>query len=315
MNTSPHTASVRLSLRARLLRKITGLLLQPILSGKLAPTVQRAKLARIGKLMQLLLPRGTLVSQQSLGGVPTEWVENLQHPVQGYLLYLHGGAYSIGSPQSHRNLTAHLARRCGLRVAVPDYRLAPEHPFPAAVDDALAAYRGLLDLGVAAQDILIAGDSAGGGLTLACALAIREAKLPLPAGLICLSPWTDLTNSGDSIHGNAASEVILSPAGFEIYTADYLAGADPRTPLASPLHANLAGLPPLLIQVADIEMLYSDATRLAEAAKRAGVATELQVYPGLWHVWQLYAGQMPEADDAVFCIAHFVAARLSQAGT
>jgi acetyl esterase/lipase len=312
MNKTAPEKAQRHSLRARLLRHGTRLLLRPILSGVLSPPQQRKRLTRITDLMQLLVPRCTLISQQPLGGVPAEWIENLHSGVQGYMLYLHGGAYTIGSPQSHRNLTAHLAKRCALRIAAIDYRLAPEHPFPAAVDDALAAYRGLLDLGVAPQDILIAGDSAGGGLTLACALAIRDARLPQPAGLICLSPWTDLTNSGDSMRSNAETEVMLSLSGVDGYTKGYLQGADPRTPLASPLFADLAGLPPILVQAADAEILYNDATRFVDAAKRAGVAVELQTAPGLWHVWQLYAGQMPEADDALGSIAQFVGAHLGK---
>jgi acetyl esterase/lipase len=305
-------APTKLSLRASLLRRGTRFLLHPVLSGTLTPAQQRKRLGFITNLMKLLTPRGTLTSQQMLGGVPTEWVENIHSGVQGYMLFLHGGAYVIGSPQSHRNLTAHLAKRCSLRVAAIDYRLAPEHPFPAAVDDALAAYRGLLDMGVEAQDIVIAGDSAGGGLTLACALAIRDAGLPQPSALVVLSPWTDLTNSSESMRSNADTEVMLSLSGTNNYAKQYLQGADLRTPLASPLFANLAGLPPTLIQVADIEVLYNDATRYAEASKRAGVETVLQVSPNLWHVWQLYAGQMPEADDAIWRISHFIGMYLGQ---
>lgn len=302
----------RPSLRARLLRHGTRFLLRPILSGNLTPENQRKRLTFITNLIKILAPRGTLVTQQTLGGVPMEWVENVNSGVQGYMLYLHGGAYVIGSPQSHRNLTANLAKHCSLRVAVIDYRLAPEHAFPAGLDDALAAYRGLLDMGVEAQDIVIAGDSAGGGLTLACALAARDAGLPMPAALVCLSPWTDLTNSSESMLSNAATEVMLSHAGTTNYAQQYLQGTDPRTPLASPLFANLAGLPPTLIQVADIEVLYNDSTRYAEASKKAGVETVLQVSPNLWHVWQLYAGQMPEADDAIWRISHFIGTHLGQ---
>lgn len=305
-------SSSSVSLRARLLRQATRFLLHPVLSGSLSPEQQRKRLTFITRMMKYLAPRGTLATQQTLGGVPMEWVENVNSGVQGYMLYLHGGAYVIGSPQSHRNLTAHLAKHCALRVAAIDYRLAPEHAFPAAVDDALAAYRGMLEMGIEAQDIVIAGDSAGGGLALACALAVREAGLPLPAALVCLSPWTDLTNVSESMRSNAATEVMLSLNGIQNYTQQYLQGADPRTPFASPLHANLAGLPPTLIQVADIEVLYNDATRYAEASKKAGVETVLQVSPNLWHVWQLYAGQMPEADDAIWRIAHFVSTYIGQ---
>ncbi|MES2488324.1 MAG: alpha/beta hydrolase [Pseudomonadota bacterium] len=305
-------APTRPSLRARFLRHGTRFLLQPVLSGSLSPERQRARLTLITRLMKFLAPRGTLATQETLGGVPMEWVENIHSGVQGYMLYLHGGAYVIGSPQSHRNLTAHLAKHCALRVAVIDYRLAPEHAFPAAVDDALAAYRGMLDMGIEAQDVIIAGDSAGGGLTLACALAAREAGLPLPAALVCMSPWTDLTNVSESMQKNAATEVMLSYNGIQTYTQQYLQGADPRTPFASPLHADLKGLPPTLIQVADIEVLYNDSTRYAEASKKAGVETVLQVSPDLWHVWQLYAGQMPEADDAIWHIAQFIGVHLGQ---
>ncbi len=305
----------KVSLRASVLRRATRFLLRPVLSGTMTPEQQRKRLGFITKLMKLITPRGTLISQQTLGGVPMEWVENIHSGVQGYMLFLHGGAYAIGSPQSHRNLTAHLAKHCSLRVAAIDYRLAPEHAFPAAVDDALAAYRGLLEMGIEAQDIVIAGDSAGGGLTLACALAARDAGLPLPSALVVLSPWTDLTNSGESMRSNADTEVMLSLAGTNNYAKLYLRGADLRTPLASPLYADLSGLPPTLIQVADIEVLYNDSTRYAEASRRAGVETVLQVSPNLWHVWQLYAGQMPEADDAIWRISHFIGTHLGRKNT
>jgi acetyl esterase/lipase len=226
------------------------------------------------------------------------------------MLFLHGGAYVIGSPASHCNLTAHLARSCALRLAVPDYRLAPEHPFPAALDDALAAYKGLLELGVAPQDIILSGDSAGGGLALACAVSIRDAGLPLPAALVLVSPWADLGLAGTSIEGNKDSEIILTHKALADSAQMYLAGKNARTPLASPLFANLAGLPPLLIQVTDAEMLYDDSVRLAEAASAAGVSVELDAAPRLWHDWQIFAGQLPEADYALARIARFVSAKL-----
>lgn len=298
------------SIRARMLRRITRWLIAPIFRSGHAPEQQRSKLERVAGLSQLIKPAGTQITQSPLGGVPTEWVENLHKGAQAHLLFFHGGAYVIGSPHSHRNLTAHLASRCGLRVAAVDYRLAPEHPFPAAPDDALAAYRGLLALGVPPQQILIGGDSAGGGLALACALAIREARLPLPAGLICISPWVDLGVSGESMTGQRDTEVILTPQVLAEAAALYLGSASVKQPLASSLFADLGGLPPLLIQVTDAEILYGDATRLAEAARRQGVDTTLQIAPGLWHDWQLFAGQMPEADEAIRHIARFVEQRL-----
>ena len=299
------------SIRARLLRLTTRWLLAPIFRSGYAPELQRQKLERVTRLSQLLMPAGTQFTQNSLGGLRTEWVENLLKGVQGHLLFFHGGAYVVGSPRTHRNLTAHLARRCSLRVAAVDYRLAPEDPFPAATDDALAAYRALLTQGVPAQQIILGGDSAGGGLAMACAIAIRDAGLQPPAGVICISPWVDLTISGESITRQSETEVILTPQVLIDAAALYLNKASTQNPLASPLFADLRGLPPLLIQVTDAEILYSDSTRLAEAATRQGVNTTLQVAPGLWHDWQLYAGQMPEADAALELIAKFVRECLS----
>lgn len=293
------------SIRARLLRLTTRWLITPILRAGHAPEQQRKKLERVTKLSQLLMPAGTQFTQNPLGGLPTEWVENLLKGVQGHLLFFHGGAYVIGSPQTHRNLTAHLAKCCSLRVVAVDYRLAPEHPFPAATDDALTAYRALLDQGVPAQQIILGGDSAGGGLAMACAIAIRDAGLPLPAGLICISPWVDLAVSGESMTRQSKTEVILTPQVLADAAALYLDKTSAQHPLASPLFADLHGLPPLLIQVTDAEILYSDSTRLAAAAKKQDVNTTLQIAPGLWHDWHLFAGQMPEADAALKLIAQF----------
>ena len=311
MTTSTFPASH--SLRSGLLRLTTRWLITPIFRSGYTPEVQRIKLERITKLSQLLMPSGVRFTQNPLGGVPTEWAENLLFEAQGHLLYFHGGAYVLGSPGTHRNLTAHLAKRCGLRVASVDYRLAPEQPFPAATDDALAAYRDLLAQGIAPSKILIGGDSAGGGLTLACALAIRDAGLPLPAGLICISPWTDLTLSGESMTRQRDTEVILTQQALADAAAQYLGKTSAQHPLASPLFADLSGLPPVLIQVTDAEVLYSDSTRFAEAAARQGVKTTLQVAPGLWHDWHLYAGQMPEADVALHHIKQFCDERLKSA--
>lgn len=294
------------SIRARILRQVTRWLITPIFRSGYTPQQERIKLERVTALSQLLMPAGTQHTQSPLGVLPTEWVENLRRPTQAHLLFFHGGAYVIGSPGSHRNLTAHLASRCGLRVAAVDYRLAPEHPFPAATDDALAAYRALLDLGLSPQQIFIGGDSAGGGLALACAVSLRDAGLPMPAGLICISPWADLGLSGESMTRQSETEVILTQQALADAAALYLGKTHTQHPLASPLFADLHGLPPLLIQVTDAEILYSDSTRLATVAQQQGVKTTLQIAPGLWHDWQLFAGQMPEADVALKLIADFV---------
>lgn len=298
------------SLRARLLRMTTRLLIAPIFRSGHTPAIQRKKLLRVSRLSQLLVPAGTQHSERTIGGVPAEWTENLRSGVRGHLLYFHGGAFVIGAPGTHRNLTNHLAKQCGLRVVSLDYRLAPEHPFPAATDDGLAAYRALLASGVPANQIIIGGDSAGGGLTMACALAIRDAGLPLPAGLVCVSPWVDLTVSGEGMTRQRDTELILTRDVLAEAAALYLGAQSAQQAFASPLFANLRGLPPLLIQVTDAEILYGDSTRLAAAAEQQGVATQLEVSPNLWHDWQIFAGLMPEADAAVSRIAAFVTAQL-----
>lgn len=295
-----------LSLRGRLLRRPVRWLLAPLFRAGRSPALRRRTLLRIVAMKQLPLPPCTRVSSDTLRGVPAEWVEQTRKPTSRVLMYLHGGAYVIGAPRVYRELNAKLALRAQARVVAVDYRLAPEHPFPAAVDDAVAAYRALLERGVAASDIVIGGDSAGGGLSLACALRLRELGLPLPAALMLFSPWTDLALSGASLRECAESELVLEAEGLREAVRDYLGGHDAHTPLASPLYADLAGLPPTLIQVTDTEMLYDDARRLAAVMEAAGDKVTLRVWPGLWHVWQVFVGLLPEADAAVREAAEFI---------
>ena len=228
-------------------------------------------------------------------------------------MYLHGGAYVSGSIRSYRRLVTHLAAATGCRVVAVDYRLAPEHPYPAAYADSLAVYTALV-AEAANQTIIIAGDSAGGGLAMATAVGLRDCGAPLPAGLVCIAPWSDLTCSGDSMRSRAGRERMLTPAGVAADARRYAAGAELRTPLISPLFADLRGLPPMLIQVGEDEILLDDSTRLAASARSAGVTVNLEVWPRLWHVWHLYAGLMPEADAAIGSIADFVAARIRRQG-
>jgi acetyl esterase/lipase len=222
------------------------------------------------------------------------------------VVYFHGGGYSIGSPRSHRHLAAAIGRAAGAAVLLPDYRLAPEHAFPAAVDDAVAAYRGLLDRGQAPARTVFAGDSAGGGLTVAALLALRERSLPLPAAAACISPWVDLSCGGASYATRAASDPIVTRQGVMEMARAYLGAADPRTPLASPLFADLAGLPPLLIQVGSEEVLLDDAVGLAERAKGAGVATTLEIWPGMIHVWHWFLPMLDEARSAIDAVGAFI---------
>jgi len=205
------------------------------------------------------------------------------------VLYLHGGGYVIGSSRSHRHLAAAIGDAAKTRVLLPNYRLAPEHPFPAAVEDAVEAYRWLLDrMLIAPERIVIAGDSAGGGLTVATLLALRDAYLPLPAAGVCISPWVDLTCSGSTYVTRADADPIVTREGVAAMATAYLGSADAKDPLASPLFADLQGLPPLLIHVGDDEVLLDDSVQLAERARKAGVDATLDVWPKMVHVWHWF---------------------------
>ncbi|HEY1077297.1 MAG TPA: alpha/beta hydrolase [Fontimonas sp.] len=295
----------RLTLRSHLFRQAVRWFVVPCISGT-APVVQRrARLEWTMRLARLPMPAGTRVEAASFRGVPGEWVRNTRVAPRRTVLYLHGGAYAIGSPAVYREYMAQLALHWQAQIAIIDYRLAPEHPFPAALDDAIASYQSLLESGIAADRIVVAGDSAGGGLTLACALKARELGLPLPAALAVVAPWVDMTVSGESAQQKTRDDMLFTDR-IRAAATDYLGGAAPTTPLASPLHADLRGLPPTLIQVTDTEILYSDALRLDAALREAGVRSDLRVWKGLWHVWPLFAGKLPEATDSVLEAAAFL---------
>jgi epsilon-lactone hydrolase len=240
------------------------------------------------------------------GGVPAEWIVAPGAAADRFLLYLHGGGYVLGSINTHREMVSRLSRAAGARALALDYRLAPEHPFPAAVNDATAAYRWLLSQDAKPERTVIAGDSAGGGLALATLVAIRDAKLPLPAAGVCLSPWADMEGVGASMTSKAKEDPVVQKEMLLNMAKLYLGGADPKSPLAAPLHADLHGLPPLLIQVGSAETLLDDATRVAERAKAAGVKVDLEVWNEMIHVWQLFAPILPEGQEAIAKIGTFI---------
>jgi monoterpene epsilon-lactone hydrolase len=242
------------------------------------------------------------------GGVRSEWIVPPGATEGRVLLYLHGGGYVVGSVDMYRDLISRLARAAGARALGIDYRLAPEHPFPAAVEDATAAYRWLVSHGTAPARIAIAGDSAGGGLTLATLTALRDAGEPLPAAAACLSPWVDLQGIGASMTSKAAVDPFVQKEMIQFMAQQYLGDRDPRTPLAAPLYADLQGLPPLLIQVGTAEVLLDDATRIAERARAAGVEVSLEVWDDMIHVWQLFAPILPEGQQAIERIGAFIRA-------
>jgi monoterpene epsilon-lactone hydrolase len=257
------------------------------------------------------VPFAIQVSPAHLGGIPGERLEG-PSPGNSVLLYLHGGGYFACSAETHRPITTFFALQ-GFHVFAPDYRLAPENRFPAAVEDVVIFYHALLNAGYPPQRIVVAGESAGGGLTLSLMLALRAAGVPLPAAAALFSPWTDLAATGDSIRTNTDRCAMFHGAGVAYSARYYLGDTDPRNPLASPLYADLAGLPPLLIHVGADEVLLDDSTRLAERARAAGVPVELKIWPIVPHAWQLAPHMIPEArqslrESAAFLRTHIAAA-------
>lgn len=248
----------------------------------------------------------------TLGGIPARWSSTPGASRDRAVLYLHGGGYMLGSSQAYRPLFSEMARAAGARGVAIDYRLAPENPFPAAVDDAVAAYRALLGQGIAAGAIAIAGDSAGGGLTVATLVAARDAGLPMPTAAVAISPWADMECTGATLVSKAAEDPSLNRAGLIGMGTAYLNGQSARNPLASPIYANLAGLPPLLIQVGSIEVLLDDATRLAARAGEANVEVQLEIWPRVPHVWHGFAFRLSEGRDAIAAAGAFIAARFAR---
>jgi acetyl esterase/lipase len=243
-------------------------------------------------------PDGVRFTDADADGVPSQWAVPDAAGQDRVLLYLHGGGYCYCSIRSHRKVTGHLARAAGWRALNVDYRLAPEDPFPAALDDALTAYQWLTRQ-VSPGHVAVGGDSAGGGLTMALLLRLRDEGLPLPGAGVLLSPWVDLAMTGDSITTRADLDARQEAAGTKACADGYLNGHDPRDPYASPLYGDLAGLPPLYIQAGDYDILVDDSHRLADKARRSGVTVRLDIFPEMLHAHQLWAGNMPEADDAV----------------
>lgn len=254
------------------------------------------------------VPTKIRVSPATLNGVPGEWLEG-PNPGNAVLLYLHGGGYFGCSAETHRPITASFALE-NFRVFSADYRLAPENPFPAALDDAVAVYCGLLAEGHPPERIVLAGDSAGGALVVSLMLALRSAAVPLPAGAALFSPWTDLAATGESVRTNARRCAMFSGPDIGPSARYYLGNTAPDNPLASPLYADLKGLPPLLIHVGADEILRDDSTRLAERARNAGVSVELKIWPVVPHAWQLAPHKIPEARQSLHESAAFFELKL-----
>ncbi len=265
---------------------------------------RRARMERMARLSPT--PGETRVERVDADGIRSEWVSHPGTKQDRTLVYLHGGGYYAGSLTTHQGLAARIALAADARVLLVDYRLAPEHPFPAAVEDATRICRWLLRQGFAPERIAVAGDSAGGGLAVAAMLELKAAGEPLPEAAVCLSPWFDLAGTGESIETRASLDPTLRSSDLAFVARCYLGSADPRTPTASPLYADLMGLPPILIQVGTDEILLDDSRRFAERARQMGVAVRLDIWDEMFHVWHAYARLIPEARKAIAEIGEFL---------
>ena len=298
------------SLRARLVNRYLRLVMKPKRLDLIDPPVLRDWIER---RVIALLPKGVVREDVADGEVKGERLR----PAEGTartVLYLHGGGYVFGSPRTHRTLTYPLALAAEAEVFAPAYRLAPEHPCPAAIEDAIAAYEWLLAAGRKAESIVVAGDSAGGGLALAMLLALKEGRRPAPAGAVLFSPWTDLSGAGATMTSNARSDAMFNRYSILGGAPLYCGGLDPKDPLVSPLYGDLAGLPPLLVFASQSEMLYDDSKRLVEKAKEAGVAVRFESRRGLAHVWPLFHPLLPEAREALDIAGAFIRERTGEGG-
>lgn len=267
-----------------------------------------AELREEFKRQMTKIPLGADITREDVevDGIPGAWFTPPGAREDAAILYLHGGGYVIGSIDTHAALTGDIARAARMRTLSIDYRLAPEHPHPAAVEDAVAAYRWLLAQGYTAENLAIAGDSAGGGLALATLIALRDADIPLPRAAAMLSPWVDLEGKGESMTTRAKVDPMITPQSVIAFGRLYGGRDNLRAPLASPLHADLHGLPPLLIHVGTAEVLLDDAVRIAERAEAAGVEVTLEVYEGMIHVFQFFATIVDEGRESIQRIGSFL---------
>lgn len=254
------------------------------------------------------LDAGVARESVSADGVPCEWLVPRNSPADQALLYLHGGGFVFGQTPQHLQMVAYLAQKMGVRALMVDYRLAPEHPFPAALNDCVTAYRWLLEQGLSAQNIVIAGDSAGGNLTITSLMKLRDSSDPLPAAAACLSPVADLTEKGGLNEG--IKDPLLPPKATKFYSESYVGNSNARDPLISPVFGDWRGLPPLLVHAGEDEILREDAIRIASLAKAAGVDVRLEIYPRMWHVWQIFL-TLPQAVQSLDDISQFIKSHLA----
>ncbi|MBW8012272.1 MAG: alpha/beta hydrolase [Chloroflexi bacterium] len=297
------------SLRSRAIYKLLRLIGSPF-DENTPITQQRAYLERQSKFLRM--PSKVEIQDIAIGDMYAEWVSPPMARNDRAILYLHGGGYTMGSCNTHRAMVARISVARQAPVLLIEYSLAPENPFPAALEDAIKAYHHLIDHGTDPRRTVIAGDSAGGSLVVALAVSLRDKSEQLPAGIFCISPWADLTISGESYSTCSKTDPMLSRETSLLHASWYVGENDPKSPLISPVFADLSEFPPMLIQVGEYEILRSDSVRLAEKARQAGVDATLEIWDGMWHLWHAFAGFMPESQRAIERIDSFANEILNQ---
>ena len=290
--------------------RIRRWLTQNLKSAPLPTSIKEARANLEGVSSWVPLPSDTTVEPVVAGNVPGEWVGAPGAATDAVILCLHGGGYTMGSSKATHVVASFLSAASGCRVLCIDYRLAPEYPFPAALEDTIAAYGWLLEQGISHDRIILVGFSAGGGLALSALVSLRDAQVALPAAGVLISPWTDLAGTGESVKTQAEADPWLTDEMNRFHAALYANGKDLRQPLISPLYADMHGLPPLLIHVGSDEIMLDDSKRVAERAKSAGVEVTLEVWEGLWHVFHAFAYRLAEGKQAIDKIGQFIRKKL-----
>lgn len=296
------------SFRSFIIRHISGFYMR---RSKMATDPQAARRDFHARMTKLPSARGVKVSQEGIDGINCEWLVPDGCEDAPVIFYLHGGAYIMGGPETHRRMVSYVARASGMRALLPDYRLAPESRYPSQVEDSLKVWRALVRGGIDPARMAVGGDSAGGNLSVATILSLRDAGEPLPAACFLLSPWLDLAGDGESHHTRSKYDPWFRPDKMPDVVAWFCDTAAVRDPLISPVYADAIGFPPTLIQVGDHEILLSDSTRLADNIKAAGGRVDLHIWPDMWHVFQYFIGQMPESRKAVDDIGRFLRSEFS----
>lgn len=296
-------------MRAKIMRSISSAYLQRMNVAK----VDVRKIRRLWNFLggMMITAFGVKIARDEINGLYAEWLTPKDSMDGKLLLYLHGGAYVVGGCDMYRQMVSHMARAGRIQALLPEYRLSPEHKYPAAIDDAVGIYRTLLQQGIKPESIIFAGDSAGGGLVVATLLTLRDAGDPLPAAAVLLSPFLDVSGSGESMQTRAMQDPWFHAEDISTIADYYCAAEQRREPLVSPVFADVGGLPPLYIQVGDDEILLSDSERIAQKIKVAGGEVELEVWPEMWHVFQMFIGKMPESGRAIRKIGDYVRGRFA----